>query len=65
LRARSCHPRTLAGQADALPFTAGSFGAAWLSTVIHHITDLPAAAAELRRVLAASAPVLTRPSPDQ
>ena len=34
--------------------------AAWLSTVVHHLPDLPAAARELARVLRPGAPVLIR-----
>jgi SAM-dependent methyltransferase len=37
-----------------------SLDGAWLSTVIHHLPDLPAAARELRRVLRPGAPVLIR-----
>jgi SAM-dependent methyltransferase len=48
--------------AHGLPLEAGSGGAAWLSTVIHHFRDLPACAAELARVLEPSAPVLIRSS---
>jgi SAM-dependent methyltransferase len=48
------------GQAGALPLPDGSADAAWLSTVIHHIPDLAAAAAEIRRVLRPGAPVLIR-----
>jgi ubiquinone/menaquinone biosynthesis C-methylase UbiE len=50
------------GDATNLPVADASCGAAWLSTVIHHIPDLPAAARELRRVLTAGAPVLIRSS---
>lgn len=50
----------VAGVADALPLPDGSATAAWLSTVIHQFPDLPAAVAELRRVLAPEAPVLIR-----
>jgi SAM-dependent methyltransferase len=49
-----------AGDATALPLPDGSAGAAWLSTVIHHVPDLPAAAREIRRVLRPGAPVLIR-----
>ncbi|MBK7726769.1 MAG: methyltransferase domain-containing protein [Dehalococcoidia bacterium] len=34
-----------------MPLADLSAGAAWISTVIHHIPNLPAAAAEIRRVL--------------
>lgn len=52
--------RTFDGYADALPLPDGSADAAWLSTVIHHIPDLPAAACEIRRVLRPGSPVLIR-----
>jgi SAM-dependent methyltransferase len=56
------HPgiRYLAGDAEQIPLLEGSCGAAWLSTVLHHVTDLAACAHELRRVLAPGAPVLIR-----
>ncbi len=60
MRARSRHPATVAGDAAAIPLGDATADAAWLSTVIHHIPDLPAAAAELRRVLRPGAPVLIR-----
>ena len=50
----------LAGDASALPLPDQSADAAWLSLVIHHIPDLPAAAHEIRRVLRPDAPVLIR-----
>ncbi|MGE3077061.1 MAG: class I SAM-dependent methyltransferase [Dehalococcoidia bacterium] len=50
----------LAGDAQHLPLPDGSCGAAWISTVIHHIPDLRSAAFEIRRVLASKAPVLIR-----
>lgn len=52
--------RYLAGDAEHLPLEDGLYCAAWVSTVIHHIPDLAAAAAEIRRVLAAGAPLLIR-----
>ena len=60
--ARHTHPRVryLCGHAEDLPLPDASCGAAWLSTVIHHLSDLRRAAAELARVLAADAPVLIR-----
>jgi SAM-dependent methyltransferase len=48
------------GRADGVPLRDGVAGAAWLSTVIHHVGDLDACANELRRVLAPGAPVLIR-----
>lgn len=50
----------LRGDAQHLPLADLSAGAAWISTVIHHIPNLPAAAAEIRRVLTTGAPVLIR-----
>ena len=41
---------------------ASAFRAAWLSTVVHHLTDLSACALELRRTLAPGAPVMIRNS---
>jgi ubiquinone/menaquinone biosynthesis C-methylase UbiE len=48
------------GHASALPLADDSADAAWLSTVLHHIPDLEAAAGEIRRVLRPGAPVLIR-----
>jgi SAM-dependent methyltransferase len=50
----------VAGRGGAVPVRAGAGGAAWLSTVIHHVDDLAACARDLRRVLAPGAPVLVR-----
>ena len=50
----------VSGHAEQLPLREASCDAAWLSTVIHHIDDLGAAAIELRRVLRRSSPVLIR-----
>jgi ubiquinone/menaquinone biosynthesis C-methylase UbiE len=50
----------LVGHASAIPLEAASVDGAWLSTVIHHIPDLRAAATEPRRVLRLGAPVLIR-----
>lgn len=60
MRARSSYPRMVAGDAIAIPLADASVDGAWISTVIHHVPDLPAAAAELRRVLRPGAPVLIR-----
>jgi SAM-dependent methyltransferase len=60
MRARSVHPNVIDGEAAAIPLPDASLDAAWLSTVVHHIPDLSAAAAELRRVLRPDAPVLIR-----
>jgi SAM-dependent methyltransferase len=60
MRARCVHPDPLAGHAADIPLGDRSVDAAWLSTVIHHVPDLPVAARELRRVLRPGAPVLMR-----
>jgi ubiquinone/menaquinone biosynthesis C-methylase UbiE len=60
MRARCSHPLTLAGHAAAIPLADATADGVWLSTVVHHIPDLPAAAAEMRRVLRPGAPVLIR-----
>ena len=60
MRARCLHPQVLAGDAANLPLGDASVDAAWLSTVIHHVPDLTAAAWELRRVLRPGGPVLIR-----
>jgi ubiquinone/menaquinone biosynthesis C-methylase UbiE len=52
--------RVLEGDATALPLPDASADAAWLSLVIHHVSDLGAAAREVRRVLRPGAPVLIR-----
>jgi len=54
--------RYLAARAEQLPFGRGTFCAAWLSTVVHHLVDLCACAGELSRALAEGAPVLIRNS---
>jgi ubiquinone/menaquinone biosynthesis C-methylase UbiE len=54
--------RMLAGRGEAIPLRSATCGLAWLSTVIHHVADLPACAAELRRVLRPGRPVLIRSS---
>ena len=60
MRARCLHPQVLAGDAANIPLGGASVDAAWLSTVIHHVPDLTAAAWELRRVLRPGGPVLIR-----
>ncbi|SHE57515.1 class I SAM-dependent methyltransferase [Streptoalloteichus hindustanus] len=50
----------VAGTAESLPLADDAADAAWISTAIHHVTDLDAAARELRRVLCLGAPVLIR-----
>ncbi len=52
----------LDGTAEALPVPDGCADAAWLGSVMHHLTDLRAAARELRRALKPGAPVLIRNS---
>lgn len=60
MRKRSVYRPVLAGDATNLPLAYASVDAAWLSTVIHHVADLSAAARELHRVLRPGAPVLIR-----
>jgi ubiquinone/menaquinone biosynthesis C-methylase UbiE len=48
------------GRAERLPLRDGCCGGAWLSTVIHHLGDLPHCARQLRRVLRAGGQVLIR-----
>ncbi|MCM0677496.1 methyltransferase domain-containing protein [Micromonospora phytophila] len=60
MRARAQHRPLLAGHAGAVPLRDSSMDGAWLSTVVHHLPDLDAAARELRRVLRPGAPVLIR-----
>lgn len=50
----------VAARAERLPVRDRVCGSAWLSTVVHDIRDLPACAAELRRVLGADGTVLIR-----
>ena len=52
--------RALEGDAAAIPMADASADGAWLSLIIHHVPDLEAAAAEIRRVLRPGAPVLIR-----
>ena len=52
--------RVVAARAGELPVRDDAGGAAWLSTVIHHVGDLDVCARELRRALAPGAPVLIR-----
>jgi ubiquinone/menaquinone biosynthesis C-methylase UbiE len=56
------HPavRWVAGRAERLPLADGTCALAWVSTVVHHLDDLTAAADELRRVLRPGGPVLVR-----
>lgn len=50
----------LAGDGERMPLRDATCDAAWLSTVVHHIPDLPACARDLRRVLRPNAPVFIR-----
>jgi ubiquinone/menaquinone biosynthesis C-methylase UbiE len=56
------HPAVtwVGGRAERLPLRDRACAWAWVSTVVHHLDDLGAAAAELRRVLRPGAPVLVR-----
>jgi ubiquinone/menaquinone biosynthesis C-methylase UbiE len=58
------HPRVAyaGGTAVAIPLRDGVCNAAWLSTMIHHVPDLPLCAREVRRVTRAGSPVLIRSS---
>jgi ubiquinone/menaquinone biosynthesis C-methylase UbiE len=60
MRARSVHQPVLSGDAERIPLDDSSVDGAWMSTVVHHVADLTAAASELRRVLRPGAPVLIR-----
>jgi SAM-dependent methyltransferase len=50
----------LTGDAYAIPVPDASVDVVWISTVIHHVRDLPAAGAELRRVLRPGGVVVLR-----
>jgi hypothetical protein len=50
----------ISAQAEALPLGDSTCRAAWLSTVVHHLTDIEVCATELRRVLIEGAPVMIR-----
>ncbi|GIF63207.1 hypothetical protein Ais01nite_12420 [Asanoa ishikariensis] len=60
MRTRSVFAPVVAGDAAHLPLDDDSVDGAWMSTVIHHVPDLAAAAHELRRVLRPGAPLLIR-----
>jgi SAM-dependent methyltransferase len=60
MRARSVHQPVLPGDAAHIPLDDDSVDAVWMSTVIHHVPHLAAAAHELRRVLRPGAPLLIR-----
>ncbi|MEV6924730.1 class I SAM-dependent methyltransferase [Dactylosporangium sp. NPDC051485] len=59
MRAAAAHP-TLEGDAANIPLDDAAVDAVWLSTVVHHIPDLPAAVTEIRRVLRPGGLVLIR-----
>ncbi|MFI6102161.1 class I SAM-dependent methyltransferase [Lentzea sp. NPDC051213] len=50
----------LAGDAGSIPLPDASVDVVWMSTVIHHVPDLAAAGAELRRVLRPGGVVVLR-----
>ncbi|GAB2572027.1 hypothetical protein Aab01nite_03750 [Paractinoplanes abujensis] len=60
MRERSVFQPVVPGSAAEIPFGDASLDGVWLSTVVHHIPDLAAAAREIRRVLRPGAPVLIR-----
>ncbi|WP_018587685.1 class I SAM-dependent methyltransferase [Salinispora arenicola] len=60
MRERAVVAGVRAGDAADIPVDDASVDAVWISTVIHHIPDLPVAAREIRRVLKPGAPVLIR-----
>ncbi|MEU7868982.1 class I SAM-dependent methyltransferase [Dactylosporangium sp. NPDC049140] len=60
MRERAVFEPVVPGAADDIPCADAGLDAVWLSTVIHHVPDLPAAAREIRRVLKPGAPVLIR-----
>jgi SAM-dependent methyltransferase len=60
MRDRCAHRPLIAGNAAGIPLGSATVGAAWMSTVIHHLPDLAVVATELRRVLRPGAPVLIR-----
>jgi ubiquinone/menaquinone biosynthesis C-methylase UbiE len=61
-RARRAHPRIayVGGRGEQLPLRDSCCDSAWLSTVIHHLSDLAACAGELRRVVRPGGWVLIR-----
>jgi ubiquinone/menaquinone biosynthesis C-methylase UbiE len=61
-RITRAHPRVayIGGLGEQLPLRDGCCDSAWLSTVIHHLSDLAACAGELRRVLRPGGWVLVR-----
>jgi ubiquinone/menaquinone biosynthesis C-methylase UbiE len=61
-RTTRAHPHIayVGGRGEQLPLRDGCCDSAWLSTVIHHLSDLAACAGELRRVLRPGGWVLVR-----
>ena len=61
-RTTRAHPRVayVGGLGEQLPLRDGCCDSAWLSTVIHHLSDLAACAGELRRVVRPGGWVLIR-----
>jgi hypothetical protein len=64
MRERSVCRDVLAGDAARMARAGACVDAAWISTVVHHMPDLTAAAHELRRVLRLGALVLIRSAPN-
>lgn len=60
MRTRCAFAPVVAGDAGHIPLASDSVDGVWLSTVVHHVPDLAAAARELHRVLRPGAPVLIR-----
>jgi ubiquinone/menaquinone biosynthesis C-methylase UbiE len=60
MRDRCAHRPLIAGDASGIPLRPGTVDAVWMSTVVHHLPDLAAAAEDLRRVLRPGGPVLIR-----
>ncbi|GGQ48579.1 class I SAM-dependent methyltransferase [Couchioplanes azureus] len=60
MRERAVFQPVVPGAAEDIPAADASLDGVWLSTVIHHVADLGAAAREIRRVLKPGAPVLIR-----
>lgn len=60
MRERAVFAEVVAGDAESIPAADVALDAVWISTVIHHVPDLPAAACEIRRVLKPGGKVLIR-----
>jgi SAM-dependent methyltransferase len=50
----------VAGSGEAVPVRDGAFVGVWASQVVHHVDDLAACAAELRRVVRPGGPIMLR-----